>query len=446
MQVFSRIADTTFCNGAAACVGSFSSDQVKALEAIFKKRKTQKVAAVNMSLGGGSFSSACDTNDPMLTSIISKLRKAGIAVAIASGNNGFDGSIGSPACISHAITVGNSTDADNVSPSSNHSKDVDVMAPGTNILAAVLGGNGAIDNKTGTSMAAPHVAGAFALLRAAMGSKLKAKEAVDKIELALECTGAPVSRNDLEKPRINIFSAFKYLKRPPKGEVWNFKKDDDGWESIIGKFVAKNGNYIVKKFASAGWAVSRAPYCDDDVVVKSRMLRKDPAVNIHYNTGLLIGTFNKKGRSATGYWYAFNKLGGGQVVIWRIDGYNFETRSGPASLLCTSSVPIKIGGYNKITAYLKGGKQVLQLNGKTACTATDTTYDKIREVGMAAAVDQASPGGHSVKIDAVAVVPVGQRTPAIEQVSSIVSTQSKAFTHSPLGAVRNNKVMSSTAH
>ena len=46
-------------------------------------------------------------NYPALTTAITKLRNAGIATIVASGNDGFDGAISKPACISTAIPVGN---------------------------------------------------------------------------------------------------------------------------------------------------------------------------------------------------------------------------------------------------------------------------------------------------------------------------------------------------
>ena len=84
--------------------GAWNSDLIKGLERVYELRHTYSIASVNMSLGGGQHYAYCDTSP--LKGTIDNLRTAGIATVIASGNNGCCGSIGAPACISSAISVG----------------------------------------------------------------------------------------------------------------------------------------------------------------------------------------------------------------------------------------------------------------------------------------------------------------------------------------------------
>jgi len=206
MQVFSRFDNPAYCGRVTPCVMSYTSDQVQALERVYKLRKKFNIAAVNMSLGGGYYTSHCDSAMPALAEIIDRLTDAGIAVVIASGNGGVNGYISHPACIKNAVAVGNATKTDNVSPSSNHSPLIDLMAPGDNIYAGVP--SRGYSYKSGTSMAAPHVAGAFALLK-----EYKPEASVAELQTALECTGKSISRGGISKPRIDIHGAYRFLKK-----------------------------------------------------------------------------------------------------------------------------------------------------------------------------------------------------------------------------------------
>jgi subtilisin family serine protease len=210
-KVFSRFDSPDFCgSGPAPCILSYTSDQIRALERVYALRTRFKIASANLSLGGGQFSSDCDSSLPAYKAIIDNLRADGIATAIASGNNGFNGSVSSPACISTAVTVGSTTKADEVSSFSNHASLVELMAPGGNILAAVPGGD--LEIKSGTSMATPHVAGAWAILKQG-----KPTATVSEALEALACTGQPVDRAGITKPRIDVLEALNVLRSPATG-------------------------------------------------------------------------------------------------------------------------------------------------------------------------------------------------------------------------------------
>jgi subtilisin family serine protease len=204
--VFSRIDNATTCSpDPAPCIRASFTDINSALERIIRLAKLfpastgSRVASINMSLGGGEFNSACDATFPATASLINKLYRRGIATVIASGNAGSNSGIGSPACVDRAIAVGSTTKRDRVSPFSNHHDLVDLLAPGSGIRAAVLGGG--IGVKSGTSMATPHVAGAIALLK-----DVRQEARVNQTLRALR-QGVPVARAGVVKPRIDMVMA-----------------------------------------------------------------------------------------------------------------------------------------------------------------------------------------------------------------------------------------------
>ncbi len=202
-------ASSPQCQSSTTCVLSYTSDQLKGLERVYALRSTYSIDAVNMSLGGGANSVACDSNS--LAPIIGSLRTAGIATVIAAGNDGLDTQVGAPGCISDAITVASSLDnADTRSSFSNWGSLVDVVAPGSNITSSVYGSSvgdiTSYSSYNGTSMATPHVAGAFAALRSLYPTKT-----VTEIETALESTGVSITSAGTTKPRIAMAAACNSL-------------------------------------------------------------------------------------------------------------------------------------------------------------------------------------------------------------------------------------------
>lgn len=139
-----------------------------------------------MSLGGGGSSSYCDSSSSGTKQAIDNLRSAGIATVIANGNAGRTNVISSPACISTSIAVGNTTKNDTVSPTSDVAEIMDLFAPGAGINSSMNGG--AYAALSGTSMAAPHVAGAWALMKEAAPNA-----SVSNILSAFDQTGKPIT-------------------------------------------------------------------------------------------------------------------------------------------------------------------------------------------------------------------------------------------------------------
>jgi subtilisin len=202
VQVFSKIFSPLSCGGTAPCAGAYTSDVIAALERVYAVAAARQIVAVNMSLGGGAFAAPCD--DQPYKPIVDNLRSIGVAAVVAAGNNGSTSNLSAPACVSSTISVGSTNKNDVVSWFSNAASFMSLFAPGESILSSVPGGGYAVFN--GTSMAAPHVAGAWAVLRqAAPGASVTA------VLNALRQTGLPIADTRLfgsaTAPRVRIFRA-----------------------------------------------------------------------------------------------------------------------------------------------------------------------------------------------------------------------------------------------
>jgi len=174
IQVFSQFAgpDCTDFGLPSPCILSYSSDLMLGLERVYALRTTFNIAAVNISLGGGHYASNCDGDS--LKASIDNLRVADIAAVIASGNSYYTSAMNSPACISTAVSVGATCDSatagsgcaavDDIPDYPNVAYFISLLAPGSLISSSTPGVN-TFQSWHGTSMATPHVAGAWALMK-----------------------------------------------------------------------------------------------------------------------------------------------------------------------------------------------------------------------------------------------------------------------------------------
>lgn len=120
--------------------------------------ENQHPAVASMSL---SSSPSTVLDDAIRTSIA-----AGVTYVVAAGNSNTSACSYSPARIDEVITVGATTMDDTRMPNSNYGDCVDIFAPGDRITSTFNRSDTDSASMSGTSMAAPHVAGTAALLLA----------------------------------------------------------------------------------------------------------------------------------------------------------------------------------------------------------------------------------------------------------------------------------------
>jgi len=120
-----------------------------------------KLSVANMSLGGGKIEA--------VNRALDESSYAGVIHVVAAGNNGGDACNFSPASAPTAISVGATDSTDGLAAFSNRGACVHILAPGVSIVSTWHTSMTATNTLSGTSLAAPHVAGVVALRLAEMG-------------------------------------------------------------------------------------------------------------------------------------------------------------------------------------------------------------------------------------------------------------------------------------
>ncbi len=170
------------------------------------------IVALNLSLGSGEHSAPC--GDVVAKALVTNVRSAGILPVAAAGNDGYLGAMAYPGCIPGVLSVGavydsnvgaktfegcsdSSTSTDQITCFSNSASFLTMLAPGSVISAAG-------SSYSGTSQAAPHVAGAVAVLRAAFPSEQLSRTVERLVGNAVQIVDPG---NDLPKPRLSLSQA-----------------------------------------------------------------------------------------------------------------------------------------------------------------------------------------------------------------------------------------------
>lgn len=154
-------------------------------------------AVANMSLGGA-------TNRAVDVAVRNSIR-ARVTYVVAAGNGGGDAALYSPAGVAEAITVGATDQFDFRAVFSNYGQRLDLFAPGVSIPSAWVGDDLMIATASGTSMAAPHVAGVVALY---LQSRPSTTPAEVRSELVGNSTMGLIINSGLESPNRLLFTNY----------------------------------------------------------------------------------------------------------------------------------------------------------------------------------------------------------------------------------------------
>jgi len=166
----------------------------------------QGVDVVNMSLGIRHRGGGLPYRD-----VVDYARRKGVTIVAASGNDGTE-ALYYPGALPYVITVGAVDETGDVAAFSTFGRQVDLIAPGTEIYSSFLKGGYAFS--TGTSHAAPFVAGSAALLKS-LGHRRRRSVSDAQVKHALRHTSDKLDRRFKSRKggygRLNLPDALTFL-------------------------------------------------------------------------------------------------------------------------------------------------------------------------------------------------------------------------------------------
>jgi thermitase len=213
---------------------------------------------ISMSLGGSSGSSAVE-------SAINYAWNKGVVVVAAAGNDGTS-TPGYPAYYTNCMAVAATDSIDRLAPWSNRGDWVDVAAPGVSVYSTLK--DGSYGYKSGTSMAAPHVAGLAALVLAVAADSNRDGRLNDEVRTRIESTCDDVGVSGIGSGRINAYEAVAggaAMPVPATGSITGKVTDATDAGLIVGATVSDgvraastdtNGQFLISDIPEGSYTVT----------------------------------------------------------------------------------------------------------------------------------------------------------------------------------------------
>jgi chitodextrinase/subtilisin family serine protease len=325
-------------------LGAATSDILAAINWVISNKSNYNIVAINMSLGSGKYTAP--VSNGAYNAAVDQARAAGILTVAAAGNDGYSNALSQPAATTGVISVGAVYDsalgtlnwgnplrcsdtnsaADKVTCFSNSTSFLTMLAPGSQILAAGI-------TEGGTSQAAPHVAGAVAVLRAAYPA-----ETLDQTVIRLT-TGVIVtdSRNDIAKPRLDLQMALGLTTTTCS---YTLSENSKSFSSI-----ASSGSITITTAASCSWSAASNTSSSGWITVTAGKSGSGTGT-VQYSVAANDNSTSRTGTiTVAGQVYTVNQSGSTAAVSNILLNPGFE--NGPVSWTENS-----VSGLPIITAYL----------------------------------------------------------------------------------------------